>query len=117
MPVGCACAPAPSYESRVITRLGPNTALKILGQVAGQSWLKVITPNGTEGYVDARYVGIGGAVALPTSPALDAPPPSEAAAGPLEYPYLSDISPRVYQIFQVGQARGNRPQRLLGSRR
>ncbi len=99
----------PSYESRVITRLGPNTALKILGQVAGQSWLKVITPSGTEGYVDARYVSIGGATALPTSPAVDAPPPPEAAAGPLEYPYLSDISPRVYQIFQVGQARGNRP--------
>ncbi len=99
----------PSYESDVITRLGPNTELKILGQVAGQSWLKVITPNGTEGYVDARYVSIGGATVLPTSPALDAPPVRTVAAGPLEYPYLSDISPRVYQIFQLGQARGNRP--------
>lgn len=98
----------PSYESDVITRLGPNTELKILGQVAGQSWLKVITPNGTEGYVDARYVSIGGAAVLPTSPVLDAPV-SAVAAGPLEYPYLSDISPRVYQIFQLGQARGNRP--------
>ncbi|MCL6509394.1 MAG: SH3 domain-containing protein [Anaerolineae bacterium] len=98
----------PSYESNVITRLGPNTELKILGQVAGQSWLKVITPNGTEGYVDARYVSIGGTMTLPTSSALDAPLVSAVIPGPLEYPYLSDISPRVYQIFQVGQARGNR---------
>ncbi|MDW8351913.1 MAG: SH3 domain-containing protein, partial [Anaerolineae bacterium] len=103
----------PSYESSVITRLGPNTELKILGQVAGQSWLKVITPNGTEGYVDARYVSIGGATVLPTSP-VPATPAAEPAsatgvAGPLEYPYLSDISPRVHQIFRLGQARGNRP--------
>lgn len=101
----------PSYDSEIITRLGPNTQLKILGQVAGQSWLKVITPNGTEGYVDARYVSIGGAVVLPTSPAPTVVPlvTAAAGAGPLEYPYLSDISPRVYQIFQLGQARGNRP--------
>ena len=98
----------PSYESRVITRLGPNVRLKILGQVAGQSWLKVVTPNGTEGYVDARYVSIGGAMTLPTSPAPDAPPTAAAVRGPLDYPYMSDISPRVYQIFQAGQARGNR---------
>jgi LysM repeat protein len=101
----------PSYESRVITRLGPNTELKVFGPVAGQSWLKVVTPNGTEGYVDARYVSIGSGIALPTlPPALaQAATPTPIAVGPLEYPYLSDISPRVHQIFSAGQARGNRP--------
>jgi len=102
----------PSYESRILTRLGPNTELKIFGPVAGQSWLKVTTPNGTEGYVDARYVSIGGGIALPTLPAAaaaQATTPAPITVGPLEYPYLSDISPRVSQIFQAGQGRGNRP--------
>jgi LysM repeat protein len=100
----------PSYDSRVVTRLGPNTELKVFGPVAGQSWLKVVTPNGTEGYVDARYVSIGSGVALPTPPpgAAQAATPTPIAVGPLEYPYLSDLSPRVFQIFQAGQARGNR---------
>ncbi len=100
----------PGYEAPVITRLDANTPLQILGQVAGQNWLKVITPSGTEGYVDAQFVSMGSAVVLPTQPALaDAAPQPVIAAGPLEYPYLSDISQRVYQIYQTGLARGNRP--------
>jgi LysM repeat protein len=99
----------PGYEAPVLTRLDANTPLQILGQVAGQNWLKVITPSGTEGYVDAQFVSVGNAVVLPTQPApADAPPQPAIAEGPLEYPYLSDITPRVRQIFQAGQARGNR---------
>jgi LysM repeat protein len=100
----------PGYEAPVITRLDANTPLQILGQVAGQNWLKVITPSGTEGYVDAQFVSVGSAVVLPTQAApAGAPPPPPVPVGPLEYPFLSDISGRVYQIFQTGQARGNRP--------
>lgn len=100
----------PDYEAPVLTRLDANTPLQILGQVAGQNWLKVITPSGTEGYVDAQFVSVGSAVVLPTQPApADAPTQPAIPVGPLEYPYLSDISPRVYQIFQTGLARGNRP--------
>ncbi|MCS6774838.1 MAG: LysM peptidoglycan-binding domain-containing protein [Thermoflexales bacterium] len=103
---------APGYDSEVITRLGPNTPLRIIGPVAGQSWLRVITPNGTEGYVDARYVSIGAASTMPApiGSAIDpTPTPVALPEGPLEYPYLSDISPRVYDIFRAGQAMGNRP--------
>lgn len=103
----------PGYEERVITRLDANTPLQILGQVAGQNWLKVITPSGTEGYVDAAFVSMGSAVVLPTQPApANAPAAAPVAEGPLEYPYLSDITPRVTQIFQAGQARGNRANAL-----
>ncbi len=99
----------PGYDTPVITRLDANTPLQILGQVAGQNWLKVITPSGTEGYVDAQFVSVGSAVVLPTQPApANAPSQPAIAEGPLEYPYLSDITPRVMQIFQAGQARGNR---------
>ncbi|MCS7325380.1 MAG: LysM peptidoglycan-binding domain-containing protein [Anaerolineae bacterium] len=100
---------APSYDAEVITRLGPNTPLRIFGPVAGQSWLRVRTPGGAEGYVDARYVSIGAASALPTPINPSAAQPAPIAAAPLEYPFLSDISPRVFEIFRAGQARGNRP--------
>ncbi len=99
---------SPSYDANVITKLGPNTQLQILGQVAGQNWLKVITPNGTEGYVDAQYVSVGQAVVLPTQAAPVGAPAAPVAVGPLDYPFLSDVSSRVLQIFQTGQARGNR---------
>jgi hypothetical protein len=39
-----------------------------------------------------------------------AAPASAVSAQPVEYPpYLSDLSPRVYDIYRVGQSRGNRP--------
>ncbi len=104
---------APSYDGEVITRLGPNTELRIYGQVAGQSWLQVQTPNGTMGFVDARYVSVGSAMVLPT-PAAAAVAPTVGIAevaeesGPLEYPYLSDISPRMVEVFRRGQSLGNR---------
>jgi hypothetical protein len=43
--------------------------------------------------VDACYVGVGSSVALPTL--AQAATPTPIAVGPPEYPYLSDISPRV----------------------
>ena len=43
----------------------------------------------------------------PRKPQPSTPPPP-VAIGPLDYPYLSDITPRATQIFQAGQARGNR---------
>jgi hypothetical protein len=55
--------------------------------------------------VDACYVGVGSSVALPTLAQVATPTP--IAVGPLEYPYLSDISPRVSS--SAGQARGNCP--------
>ncbi len=100
---------APSYDAEVITRLGPNTPLRIFGPVAGQSWLRVRTPNGTEGFVDARYVSIGTATTLPTPATWEKATPAPIVAAPLEYPFLSDLSPRVFEIFRMGQARGNRP--------
>ena len=98
----------PSYDSSVITRLGPNTELRIYGPIAGQSWLRVMTPNGTMGYVDARYVSVGSAATLPGAGIEAVPTAVTGGEGPLEYPYLSDISPRMVEIFRIGQAMGNR---------
>jgi len=101
---------APSTDASVLTRLGPGTQLQIVSEVAGQTWIEVITPNGTRGWVMAQYVVIGSASNLPTTApsGSDAPAPTAIPVGPLEYPFLSDMSARVYQIYQAGQARGNR---------
>ncbi len=98
----------PSTEAAIITKLGPDTELQILGEVAGQTWLRVITPNGTQGWVMAQYVAIGGATVLATADPAIANIPTPIPVGPLEYPYLSDMSARVYEIYRSGQALGNR---------
>ncbi len=99
---------SPSYDGNVLTRLGPNTQLQILGQVAGENWIKVITPNGTQGYVDAQYVSVGQAAVLPTQAPLAGESVAPPAVGPLDYPFLSDVSTRAFSIYQAGKARGNR---------
>jgi len=105
----------PSADAEIITRLGPNTQLQILGEVAGQPWIQVVTPNGTQGFVMAAYVAIGGGTILPTlEPAQGLIPTAPSIpVGPLEYPFLSDVSARVYDIFRSGQAQGNSPNRVV----
>lgn len=104
----------PSTDGEVLTRLGPNTQLQIVSEAAGQTWIEVITQNGTRGWVMAQYIAIGGASnvpAVPSSPGdlpVNNPTPIPIPVGPLDYPFLSDMSARVYQIYQAGQARGNR---------
>ena len=102
----------PTIDGEVLTKLGPNTQLQLVSEVAGQTWIEVITPNGTRGWVVAQYIAIGGASdipAVPSSPGdLPINNPTPLPVGPLEYPFLSDMSARVYQIYQAGQARGNR---------
>ena len=98
----------PSTDAAIITKLGPDTELEILGEVAGQTWLRVVTPNGTQGWVMAQYVAIGGATVLATADPSVISAPTPIPVGPLEYPYLSDMSARVYEIYRTGQALGNR---------
>ena len=105
----------PSADAEIITRLGPNTELEILGEVAGQPWIQVVTPSGTQGFVMAQYVAIGGGNILPTlEPAQGLIPTAPSIpVGPLEYPFLSDLSARVYEIFRNGQAQGNVPNHVV----
>jgi LysM repeat protein len=105
----------PSADGSVITKLGPSTQLQITGRTEDSAWLQVITPQGTQGWVMSQFVLVNGApfsagssdgaqAEVESAPVVaPAQPP-----GPLDYPYLSDISPRVYQIFRLGQSLGNR---------
>jgi LysM repeat protein len=104
----------PQVADNVLTKLSPLTPLSIIGRTSDDFWLQVTTPNGTTGWVMAQYVDLPTAAA--SAPALEqlpiaatAAPAAAASASQFEHPpYLSDLSPRVAEVFRAGQARGNR---------
>ena len=105
----------PIAADNVMTKLSPLTSLRIIGRTADDIWLQIVTPNGTTGWVMSQYVETvavsGGDAALTLLPiaATAAPASASAPASRFEYPpYRTDLTPRVAEIFRVGQARGNR---------
>ncbi len=52
---------SPSYQARIIRTYRTGTVVTVLSQDAG--WCQVVTPDGRTGYMDERYLYIGGAPA------------------------------------------------------
>ncbi len=103
---------SPSTEAEIITRLAPQTRLQVLARTPDDFWLKVVTPQGTEGWVMRQYVDLAGALSqIPLAGgavvASSAPAPSSIAAV-ADDPNLSNLTGRALQIYQAGQSRGNR---------
>ncbi len=104
----------PVVADNVISKLSPLTSLQVLGRSADSFWLQVKTPGNAIGWVMAQYVedatapattNVGSAVSPSSAQAQAAAAPSQ----PIEYPpYMTDISARVFEIYNAGQARGNR---------
>lgn len=107
----------PVVAENVLTKLSPLTVLQVVGRTNDTFWLQVTTPNATTGWVMAQYVEtVAGVSAAAGQTAVDALPvmataaPASASVVQIESPpYLSDLSPRVAEIFRAGQALGNRP--------
>jgi uncharacterized protein YraI len=126
----------PGTDHQVVTTVNAGTNLFFEARNADISWLLVRTTDGAyRGWVAALYVGVragyGSLANLPVSdevvafqsPAPAAPEsaapgePGQGAAAPvgaeaavsvlMNEPVLPAIGPRVYQIFQTGQALGN----------
>jgi LysM repeat protein len=108
---------SPVVAENVLTRLSPLTLLQVVGRSTDALWLQVTTPNATTGWVMAQYVetvaGVSvqaGQGAVNAFPVMATAAPASASVAQIEPPpYLSDISPRVADIFRAGQALGNRP--------
>jgi LysM repeat protein len=102
----------PAVAENILTKLSPLTQLSVVGRSADNVWLQVVTPSSTGGWVQAQYVETVNAAAqqLPVvaAPAVDAARSTAPSAVELP-PYLSDFSPRVYEVYRFGQTRGNRP--------
>jgi len=103
----------PIVGDNVTTKLQPLTPLRIIGRSSDDFWLQVATPNGTTGWVMSQYVDLPAVAAAPALELLPiaatAAPAVAAAPSQFEYPpYLTDLSPRVAEVFRAGQARGNR---------
>ena len=103
----------PVVTDNVLTKLSPLTALQIVGRTSDGFWLQVVTANGTSGWVMSQYVDMpaannAAAVGLEALPIVATAGPAAEAAQFEHPPYLSDLSPRVAEVFRAGQARGNR---------
>jgi LysM repeat protein len=113
----------PSTFNAIITKLAALTPLTITGRSADGEWLAVSLSDGTAGWVMARYIdadpqAIAAAPvkAMPTRAVVLSTPAPEAArdaaiaaaALPRDEPYLSGFTTRAREIFQAGQAMGNR---------
>ena len=102
---------SPSTEAEIITRLAPQTRLQVLARTSDDFWLKVVTPQGTEGWVMRQYVDLAGALSqipfIGGAAASSAPAP-QSVAPVADDPNLSNLTGRALQIYQAGQSRGNR---------
>ncbi len=107
----------PVSAENVLTKLSPLTQLQVIGRSADAVWLQVTTPGNTTGWVQAQYVESVSVEAqtgqIAALPVLATAAPASAVAAYVESPpYLSDLSPRVHEIYRFGQSRGNRPNKF-----
>jgi LysM repeat protein len=100
----------PIVGDNIVTKLSGGAQLRVLGASSDKFWLHVLTQNNVQGWVMAQYVDYTPAV-VNIAPALVTVAPLATAqqnSAPFEYPpYLSDVSPRVFEIYQAGLLRGN----------
>lgn len=102
---------SPSTEAEIITKLAPQTALQVLARTPDDFWLRVITPQGTEGWVMRQYVDLAVAISqIPSAggAAASSAPAPQSVAPVADDPNLSNLTGRALQIYQAGQSRGNR---------
>lgn len=128
---------SPQVADNVVTMLEPATVLDITGRTVDFNWLHVKVATGSEGWVDASWVGVPVSLAevpiVGLSPgqspstvvATATIPPTTPTPGPTQlpavfatlppggeqatsYPYISGITARAHEIFAHGQALGNR---------
>ncbi|MGB1288522.1 MAG: SH3 domain-containing protein, partial [Aggregatilineales bacterium] len=102
----------PSTNSGIIAILPENSGVQIIGRNAANDWIKVNTVESGEGWVATRYIETTITVAnLPVPD--DAFVPTPAPLVPPDFAVtnnrISGISATSGQIFQTGQALGNRP--------
>jgi LysM repeat protein len=103
----------PSTSADVITKLPGSTPLTLAGRTADNYWLEVVLSDGTRGWVMAQYVDVTGDLAQVIVTGADQTQPSTGSMSgasqlpPRDEPYISGISGKSMQIFQVGQAMGN----------
>ena len=110
----------PSTNDEVITKLAPGTILDVQGRTSDNQWLRVTTPQGTQGWVMRQFVDVyldlaqvpaqAGGASSAAAPGADAPAASAAfpQSAPVDDPNFSGVPSRVYQIFAAGQSLGNR---------
>lgn len=91
----------PSTETDILAELPSGTGLQVIGRTASADWLNVVTPDGKRGWVFAEYVTAYRD--LDTVPVTVDPQLGIDLRGS-----VTNINERALEIFQAGQALGNR---------
>ena len=100
---------APALTADPVTFLDALTPLEVIGRTADKAWLQVVAPTGASGWATALWLDVS--LDLDTVPVTaEAPAPTaEPSPAPGDYAaYVSGLSERALEIFQRGQAIGNR---------
>lgn len=92
---------SPGTAGEVIRELPAATLLVVVGRTADSAWVQVVTPEGEQGWVAAGYLDLFVKLEL-------LPVTGQAANAASAIPYISGVTAHARQIFEAGQARGNR---------
>ncbi len=107
----------PGPATWILGNLPASAALTIIGRTENNDWLQVVSAEGVSGWVPSEAIStsialeslaVTGAVVLPPTPLPQAAQAVAQSAAPPPASYVSGITETARQIFQLGQARGNR---------
>jgi len=105
----------PGDSAAVLFHLSALTPVTLVGRTSNYAWLQVATQYGDRGWVPAEaieaYIDMDQVPVLTSVVVTPAPTESgtePTAAAPQQYPYISGLNESLLDIFERGQALGNR---------
>lgn len=100
---------APALTAAPVAHLDALTPLEVVGRTADSAWLQVVAPSGAAGWAITVWLDVN--LALDTVPVTAEAVQATASATPAPGgygAYVSGIGERALEIYQRGQAIGNR---------
>ncbi|MFN2275964.1 MAG: GDSL-type esterase/lipase family protein [Anaerolineales bacterium] len=105
----------PGEGAAVLFHLSALTPVTLVGRTANYAWLQVATQYGDRGwvpadaieaYIDMDQIPVLTSVVVTPVPTRQGPEPTQAS--PQQYPYVSGLNESLLDVFERGQALGNR---------
>jgi LysM repeat protein len=113
---------SPGIAEELMAVVEPGTPVTVVGRTGDAGWLEGDTFTGLHGwfkrefielFIDPLSVPVTGEISPISATAeageLPVPTPLPTAEWPEAYPYVRNLTPRIREIFTLGQSLGNRP--------
>jgi len=107
----------PGPATWILGNLPANAAFTIIGRTENSDWLQIVSAEGVSGWVPSEAIStsialdslaVTGELVLPPTPLPQTVQAVAQVAAPPPSDFVSGITDTARQIFQLGQARGNR---------